>query len=125
MKIKNLKEEMKLKSYVICYGGGRGGFDGVEEVKSELSIEGFLKDYSEGDIKCRLECYEEEEDREYERECMKDLGVGMIEKIESSKGFEVWGLVCGEEDSVWMFEGDVEELDNIGSLEELFEYLGI
>lgn len=116
---------MELKSYVLCFSGGRGVLDNVEEVKSELSIEKYLLDLKgEDDIEEVLECYEEGEEREYERMCLEEGGFGLVYKIESSKGFEVWGFERGGE-SVRMFEGDVKELDNVESLGELFEYLGI
>ena len=42
------KNKKVVKSYVVCYGGGRGGFDEVEGVKSELSIEEYLIDFGGG-----------------------------------------------------------------------------
>ena len=116
---------MELKSYVLCFSSGRGGLDNVEGVKSELGIERYLLDLKgEDDIEDWLEDYEEGEEREYERMCLEEDGFGLVYKIESSRGFEVWGFEQGGE-SVRMFEGDVKELDDVKSLGELFKYLGI
>jgi hypothetical protein len=116
------KNKKVVKNYVVCYGGGRGGFDEVEGVKSELSIEEYLVDLGEDNIKVMLECCRDEEEREDMREWFKDFKVGFVGKYESSKGFEVYGLCLGEESSVLMFEGKEEDVEE--EL-DLFDYLGI
>ena len=48
------KNKKVLKNYVVCYGGCRGEFDEVEGVESELSIEEYLIDLGEDNIKVML-----------------------------------------------------------------------
>jgi hypothetical protein len=116
------KKKKDLKNYVMCSGGGRGGFDEVEGVKSELSIEEYLVDLGKDSIEGMMGCCRDEEEREDMRSWIEDFKVGFVSRYESSKGFEVYGLCLGEENSVLMFEGDEKEVEE--EL-DLFDYLGI
>ena len=116
------KNKKVLKNYVLVVGGSRGEFDEVEGVESELSIEEYLVDLGEDNIKVMLESCRDEEERDDMREWFKDFKVGFVSKYESSKGFEVYGLCLGEESSVLMFEGKEEDVEE--EL-DLFDYLGI
>ena len=116
------KNKKVVKNYVVCYGGSRGEFDEVEGVESDLSIEEYLIDLGEDNIKVMLESCRDEEERDDMREWFKDFKVGFVSKYESSKGFEVYGLCLGEESSVLMFEGKEEDVEE--EL-DLFDYLGI
>ena len=116
------KKKKDLKNYVMCNGGGRGGFDEVEGVRSELSIEEYLVDLGKDSIEGMMECCRDEEEREDMRSWIEDFKVGFVSKYESSKGFEVYGLCLGDESSVLMFEGEEKEEEEV---EDLFDYLGI
>jgi hypothetical protein len=119
------KYKKELKNYVMCSGGGRGGLDEVEEVKSEMSIEEYLEDLGKDSIENMMECCVSEEEEEDMKNWIEEFKFGSVFKYESSKGFEVYGLCLGEESSVWMFEGGEKEVEEMEGLGDLFDYLGI
>jgi hypothetical protein len=119
------KNKKVLKNYVMCSGGGRGGLDEVEEVVSEMSIEEYLEDLGKDSIESVLEECRDEDEREGMLGWIEEFNFGSVEKCESSKGFEVYMLGMGEEECVWMFEGKIDDVEEIVSLDELYDYLGL
>jgi hypothetical protein len=69
-------------------------------------------------------CVSEEEEEDM-RNWIKDFGVGVIEKYDSKKGFEVYGVCLGEESSVLVFEGKEEDIEEVESWDEVYDCLGI
>jgi len=118
------KNKKVLKNYVMVVGGSRGEIE-VEGVESELSIKEYLKDVGEKEIKSLMEsCVNEEEEGDM-RNWIEDFGVGVIEKYDSEKGFEVYGVCLGDESSVLMYKGELEEIEEVEDWDEIYDYLGI
>jgi hypothetical protein len=120
------KKKKDLKKYVLVVGGSRGEIEDVLELfESGLGIEGYLRIIGEREIKSLMESCVSEEEEEDMRNWIKDFGVGVIEKYDSKKGFEVYGVCLGEESSVLVFEGKEEDIEEVESWDEVYDCLGI
>jgi hypothetical protein len=120
------KKKKDLKKYVLVVGGSRGEIEDVLELfESGLGIEGYLRIIGEREIESLMESCVSEEEEEDMRNGIKDFGVGVIEKYDSKKGFEVYGVCLGEESSVLVFEGKEEDIEEVESWDEVYDCLGI
>ena len=120
------KNKKVVKNYVVCYGGSRNELEEVCVVSSERSMEECLKELGEKRIESMLEDYD---DSVFIKGVIEDFSIGVVSKMEKRvDGFEVYSMSLGEEESVFIFEGGeeiVNDLDEVEDLGELFEYLGI
>jgi hypothetical protein len=120
------KKKKDLKKYVLVVGGSRGEIEDVLELfESGLSIEGYLRIIGEREIESLMESCVSEEEEEDMRNWIKDFRVGVIEKYDSKKGFEVYGVCLGEESSMLVFEGKEEDIEEVESWDEVYDCLGI
>lgn len=120
------KNKKVVKNYVVCYVGSRNELEEVCVVSSGSSMEEYLKELGEKRIESLLKDYD---DSVFIKGVIEDFSIGVVSKMEEGvNGFEVYSMSLGEEESVYIFEGgeeivnDLEEVDDLG---ELFEYLGI
>ena len=118
------KKKKDLKNYVMVVGGSRGEIE-VEVIESELSIKEYLRSVGKKEIKSLMESCVNEEEEEDMRNWIKDFRVGVIEKYDSKEGFEVYGVCLGEESSLLMYEGELEEIEEVESWDEVYDCLGI
>jgi hypothetical protein len=118
------KKKKDLKNYVMVVGGSRGEVE-VEVIESELSIKEYLRSVGKKEIKSLMESCVNEEEEEDMRNWIKDFGVGVIEKYDSKEGFEVYGVCLGDESSILMYEGELEEIEEVEDWDEIYDYLGI
>jgi len=118
------KKKKDLKNYVMVVGGSRGEVE-VEVIESELSIKEYLRSEGKKEIKSLMESCVNEEEEEDMKNWIEDFGVGVIEKYDSKEGFEVYGVCLGEESSLLMYEGELEEIEEVESWDEVYDCLGI
>jgi len=118
------KKKKDLKNYVMVVGGSRGEIE-VEVIESELSIKEYLRSVGKKEIKSLMESCVNEEEEEDMRNWIEDFGVGVIEKYDSKEGFEVYGVCLGDESSILMYEGELEEIEEVEGWDEIYDYLGI
>ena len=119
------KNKKVMKNYVMIVGGSRGELDDVVVVKSELSIKEYLKGVGDKEIESLIESCIDEEEVESMRDYIDEMGIGFVEKYDSSKGFNVYGVCLGEESSILMFEGSEEDIEDVESWDEIEDCLGI
>ena len=119
------KNKKVMKNYVMIVGGSRGELDDVVVVKSELSIEEYLKGVGDKEIESLIESCIDEEEVEGMRDYIDEMGIGFVEKYDSSKGFNVYGVCLGEESSILMFEGSEEDIEDVEGWDEIEDCLGI
>lgn len=119
------KNKKVMKNYVMIVGGSRGELDDVVVVKSELSIKEYLKGVGDKEIESLIESCIDEEEVEGMRDYIDEMGIGFVEKYDSSKGFNVYGVCLGEESSILMFEGSEEDIEDVEGWDEIEDCLGI
>ena len=119
------KNKKVMKNYVMIVGGSRGELDDVVVVKSELSIKEYLKGVGDKEIESLIESCIDEEEVEGMRDYIDEMGIGFVEKYDSSKGFNVYGVCLGEESSILMFEGSEEDIKDVEGWDEIEDCLGI
>ena len=119
------KNKKVMKNYVMIVGGSRGELDGVRVVESGLNIKEYLEIISKREIDDLMESCESEEEEKDMRVYIDELGIGVVRKYDSSEGFDVYGVCLGEENSVLMFEGKKEVIEDVESWDEIEDCLGI
>ena len=119
------KNKKVMKNYVMIVGGSRGELDDVVVVKGELSIKEYLKGVGDKEIESLIESCIDEEEVEGMRDYIDEMGIGVVEKYDSSKGFNVYGVCLGEESSILMFEGSEEDIEDVEGWDEIEDCLGI
>ena len=119
------KNKKVMKNYVMVVGGSRGELDGVRVVESELNIKEYLEIISKREIDDLMESCESEEEEKDMRVYIDEMGIGVVRKYDSSEGFDVYGVCLGEENSVLMFEGKEEVIEDVESWDEIEDCLGI
>ena len=119
------KNKKVMKNYVMIVGGSRGELDDVVVVKSELSIKEYLESISKREIDGLMESCVSEEEEEDMRGYIVEFRIGFVEKYDSSKGFNVYGVCLGEESSILMFEGSEEDIEDVEGWDEIEDCLGI
>ena len=119
------KNKKVMKNYVMIVGGSRGELDGVRVVESELNIKEYLEIISKREIDDLMESCESEEEEKDMRVYIDEMGIGVVRKYDSSEGFDVYGVCLGEENSVLMFEGKKEVIEDVESWDEIEDCLGI
>ena len=119
------KNKKVMKNYVMIVGGSRGELDDVVVVESELSIKEYLESISKREIDGLMESCVSEEEEDDMRGYIDEFRIGVVEKYDSSKGFNVYGVCLGEESSVLMFEGSEEDIEDVEGWDEIEDCLGI
>ena len=119
------KNKKVMKNYVMVVGGSRGELDGVRVVESELNIKEYLEIISKREIDDLMESCESEEEEKDMRVYIDEMGIGVVRKYDSSEGFDVYGVCLGEENSVLMFDGKEEVIEDVESWDEIEDCLGI
>ena len=120
------KNKKDLKNYVMVVGGSRGELDDVlVVVESGLNIKEYLEIISKREIDGLMESCVSEEEEEDMRDYIDEFGIGVVEKYDSSNGFEVYGVCLGEESSILMFEGKEEDIENVEGWDDIEDCLGI
>ena len=120
------KNKKVLKNYVMIVGGSRGELDDVlVVVESGLNIKEYLEIISKREIDGLMESCVSEEEEEDMRGYIDEFGIGVVEKYDSSNGFEVYGVCLGEESSILMFEGSEEDIEDVEGWDEIEDCLGI
>ena len=119
------KNKKVMKNYVMIVGGNRGEIEDVVEVESELSIKEYLEIISKREIDGLMESCVSEEEEDDMRGYIDEFGIGFVEKYDSSKGFNVYGVCLGEESSILMFEGSEEDIKDVEGWDEIEDCLGI
>ena len=120
------KNKKDLKNYVMVVGGSRGELDGVlVVVESGLNIKEYLEIISKREIDGLMESCVSEEEEDDMRGYIDEFGIGVVEKYDSSNGFEVYGVCLGEESSILMFEGKEEDIEDVESWDDIEDCLGI
>ena len=120
------KNKKDLKNYVMVVGGSRGELDGVlVVVESGLNIKEYLEIISKREIDGLMESCVSEEEEDDMRGYIDEFGIGVVEKYDSSNGFEVYGVCLGEESSILMFEGSEEDIEDVEGWDEIEDCLGI
>ena len=120
------KNKKDLKNYVMVVGGSRGELDDVlVVVESGLNIKEYLEIISKREIDGLMESCVSEEEEEDMRGYIDEFGIGVVEKYDSSNGFEVYGVCLGEESSILMFEGSEEDIEDVEGWDEIEDCLGI
>jgi hypothetical protein len=66
-----------------------------------------------------------EEEVEGMKDYIDEMRIGVVEKYDSSNGFEVYGVCLGEESSILMFEGKEEDIEDVESWDDIEDCLGI
>ena len=118
------KNKKVLKNYVLVVGGSRGELEDVV-VESELSIKEYLKGVGDVEIESLIESCINEEEVEGMKDYIDEMRIGVVEKYDSSNGFEVYGMCLGEESSILMFEGKEEDIEGVESWDDIEDCLGI
>ena len=119
------KNKKVMKKYVMIFGGSRGELDDVVVVEGELSIREYLKGVGDKEIESLIESCIDEEEVEGMRDYIDEMGIGFVEKYDSSKGFEVYVMIVGGsggelDDVVVVVEGELsikEYLKGVGDKE--------
>ena len=120
------KNKKDLKNYVMVVGGSRGELDDVlVVVESGLNIKEYLEIISKREIDGLMESCVSEEEEDDMRGYIDEFGIGVVEKYDSSNGFEVYGVCLGEESSILMFEGKEEDIENVEGWDDIEDCLGI
>ena len=119
------KNKKVMKNYVMIVGGSRGELDDVVVVESELSIKEYLEIISKREIDGLMESCVSEEEEDDMRGYIDEFEIGVVEKYDSSKGFNVCGVCLGEECGILMFEGSEEDIEDVESWGEIEDCLGI
>ena len=119
------KNKKVMKNYVMIVGGSRGELDDVVVVESELSIKEYLESISKREIVGLMESCVSEEEEDDMRGYIVEFRIGFVEKYDSSKGFNVYGVCLGEESSILMFEGSEEDIEDVEGWDEIEDCLGI
>ena len=120
------KNKKDLKNYVMVVGGSRGELDDVlVVVESGLNIKEYLEIISKREIDGLMESCVSEEEEDDMRGYIDEFGIGVVEKYDSSNGFEVYGVCLGEESSILMFEGSEEDIEDVEGWDEIEDCLGI
>ena len=120
------KNKKDLKNYVMVVGGSRGELDDVlVVVESGLNIKEYLEIISKREIDGLMESCVSEEEEEDMRDYIDEFGIGVVEKYDSSNGFEVYGVCLGEESSILMFEGKEEDIEDVEGWDDIEDCLGI
>ena len=120
------KNKKDLKNYVMVVGGSRGELDGVlVVVESGLNIKEYLEIISKREIDGLMESCVSEEEEDDMRGYIDEFGFGVVEKYDSSNGFEVYGVCLGEESSILMFEGKEEDIEDVEGWDDIEDCLGI
>ena len=120
------KNKKDLKNYVMVVGGSRGELDDVlVVVESGLNIKEYLEIISKREIDGLMESCVSEEEEEDMRGYIDEFGIGVVEKYDSSNGFEVYGVCLGEESSILMFEGKEEDIEDVEGWDDIEDCLGI
>ena len=119
------KNKKVMKNYVMIVVGSRGELDDVVVVKSELSIKECLKGLGDKGVEDLIESCINEEEVEGMKDYIDEMGIGVVEKYDSSKGFNVYGVCLGEESSILMFEGSEEDIEDVEGWDEIEDCLGI
>jgi hypothetical protein len=120
------KNKKDLKNYVMVVGGSRGELDGVlVVVESGLNIKEYLEIISKREIDGLMESCVSEEEEDDMRGYIDEFGIGVVEKYDSSNGFEVYGVCLGEESSILMFEGKEEDIEDVEGWDDIEDCLGI
>jgi hypothetical protein len=118
------KNKKVMKNYVMIVGGSRGELEDVV-VESELSIKEYLKGVGDVEIESLIESCINEEEVEGMKDYIDEMRIGVVEKYDSSNGFEVYGMCLGEESSILMFEGKEEDIEGVESWDDIEDCLGI
>jgi hypothetical protein len=118
------KNKKVMKNYVMIVGGSRGELEDVV-VESELSIKEYLKGVGDVEIESLIESCINEEEVEGMKDYIDEMRIGVVEKYDSSNGFEVYGVCLGEESSILMFEGKEEDIEGVESWDDIEDCLGI
>ena len=120
------KNKKDLKNYVLVVGGSRGELDDVlVVVESGLNIKEYLEIISKREIDGLMESCVSEEEEDDMRGYIDEMRIGVVEKYDSSKGFNVYGVCLGEESSMLMFEGNEEDIEDVEGWDEIEDCLGI
>ena len=120
------KNKKDLKNYVMVVGGSRGELDGVlVVVESGLNIKEYLEIISKREIDGLMESCINEEEVEGMKDYIDEMRIGVVEKYDSSNGFEVYGVCLGEESSILMFEGKEEDIEDVEGWDDIEDCLGI
>ena len=120
------KNKKDLKNYVMVVGGSRGELDDVlVVVESGLNIKEYLEIISKREIDGLMESCVSEEEEDDMRGYIDEFGIGVVEKYDSSNGFEVYGVCLGEESSILMFEGKEEDIEDVEGWDDIEDCLGI
>jgi hypothetical protein len=120
------KNKKVMKNYVMIVGGSRGEFDDlVVVVESGLNIKEYLEIISKREIDGLMESCINEEEVEGMKDYIDEMRIGVVEKYDSSNGFEVYGVCLGEESSILMFEGKEEDIEDVESWDDIEDCLGI
>jgi hypothetical protein len=120
------KNKKDLKNYVMVVGGSRGELDDVlVVVESGLNIKEYLEIISKREIDGLMESCINEEEVEGMKDYIDEMRIGVVEKYDSSNGFEVYGVCLGEESSILMFEGKEEDIEDVESWDDIEDCLGI
>jgi hypothetical protein len=120
------KNKKDLKNYVLVVGGSRGELDDVlVVVESGLNIKEYLEIISKREIDGLMESCVSEEEEDDMRGYIDEFGIGVVEKYDSSKGFDVYGVCLGEESSMLMFEGNEEDIEDVEGWDDIEDCLGI
>jgi hypothetical protein len=90
-----------------------------------LSIEEYLKGVGDEEIESLIESCINEEEVEGMKDYIDEMRIGVVEKYDSSNGFEVYGMCLGEESSILMFEGKEEDIEGVESWDDIEDCLGI
>ena len=119
--------EKDIKKIVVCIGGSRGELEEVKEIIIRGGIEKYLDKIGKDYVKEMLrECEGyDEDDRLGVEERIEEFRIGKVDKLESSKGMDVYGMSLEEEECLYVFEGVKSDLDDVDSIGDLYDYLGL
>ena len=108
---------------VVFFDCNRGELEEVKEIIIRGGIEKYLNKIGKGYVEEMLrECEGyDEDDRLGVEERIEEFRIGKVDKLESSKGMDVYGMSLEEEECLYVFEGVKNDLDDVDSIGDLYD----
>jgi len=119
------KKKKDLKNYVLVVGGSRGEIEDVVVVECENGMEEYLKKMGEDRIKMEFDSCDDDDDRLGVEERVEEFSIGKVLEYDSGVVGKVYGVCLGEEEELYMFEGEVEDFEDFDCMGNLIDYLEI
>jgi hypothetical protein len=118
------KNKKVLKNYVLVVGGSRGEIEDVLVVECENGMEEYLKKMGEDRIKMEFDSCDDD-DRLGVEERVEEFSIGKVLEYDSEVVGKVYGVCLGEEEELYMFEGEVVDFEDFDCMGNLIDYLEI